>query len=128
MDLEGYAITDIGRRKIGMHRMILGIVDNMDIDHLDRNPLNNRRNNIRFCTHQDNMKNKFYKKNKYGCPGVVFTKNMNKYHAYIGVDKKQINLGFYSKLEDAIKVRREAEKKYFSEYRILKIEKGDKYE
>ena len=98
--------------KIGMHRLILGIVDNIDIDHLDRDPLNNRRSNIRFCTHQDNMKNKFYKNNKYGYPGVGFAKNVKRYRAYISVNKKHINLGYYDELEDAINARKEAEEKY----------------
>lgn len=37
------------------------------------------------------------------------------YRAYITVDRKQINLGTFGKLEDAVKARRNAEERYFSE-------------
>ncbi|MGN8792688.1 hypothetical protein [Acidaminococcus fermentans] len=38
---------------------------------------------------------------------------MQKYYAYIMVDRRQISLGFYEKLEDAITVRKAVEEKYF---------------
>ena len=39
----------------------------------------------------------------------------DKYRAYITVDRKQINLGTFGKLEDAVKARKNAEERYFSE-------------
>lgn len=39
----------------------------------------------------------------------------DKYRAYITVDRKQIHLGIFEKLEDAVKARRNAEEHYFSE-------------
>ena len=38
---------------------------------------------------------------------------MQKYYAYIMVDRMQIPLGHYEKLEDAIAARKAAEEKYF---------------
>lgn len=49
----------------------------------------------------------------------------DKYRAYITVDRKQIHLGTFKKLEDAVKARRNAEEQYFSERqkRVEKIKK-----
>lgn len=42
-----------------MHRYILGLTDPADqVDHIDRNPLNNQRSNLRVCKHRDNMCNR----------------------------------------------------------------------
>lgn len=45
--------------------------------------------------------------------GVHFAKWANMYRAYIQVNKKMIYLGYYKKIEDAIKARKIAEEKYF---------------
>ena len=44
-------------------------------------------------------------------------KNRNKWIAQITVNYKNIHLGRYENIEDAIKARKEAEVKYFGEYR-----------
>lgn len=47
--------------------------------------------------------------------GVCWRKNVKKYYAYIMVNRKQIPLGMYTKLEDAIAARKAGEEKYFKE-------------
>ena len=54
--------------------------------------------------------------NKTNFTGVYYDKNLGKYKAYITVNKKQIYLGIYVDINDAVKVRKEAEEKYFGEY------------
>lgn len=46
----------------------------------------------------------------------------DKYRAYITVDRKQIHIGTFKKLEDAVKARKNAEEHYFSE-RQKKVDK-----
>lgn len=53
------------------------------------------------------------KNNSTGYSGVYWDKQLKKYRARIMVCGKNINLGCFSKLEDAIKARKEAEEKYF---------------
>lgn len=53
------------------------------------------------------------KNNTTGVNGVDYDKKLKKYRARIYVAGKNIALGCYSNLEDAIKVRKEAEEKYF---------------
>lgn len=48
-----------------------------------------------------------------GHTGVCWRENMQKYYAYIMVNRKQIPLGHYDKLEDAIAARKAAEERYF---------------
>lgn len=99
-----------------LHRVIYKMFHNEEpniIDHIDGNPLNNLIENLRSVDNQTNCKNfKRFISNTSGCTGVSFQKNINKWFAYIWVDYKRISLGYYENLNDAIKVRKEAEIKY----------------
>lgn len=53
--------------------------------------------------------------NKTGFIGVSYRRDIGKYQANIGVNKKQIYLGSYVNIEDAIKKRLSAEAKYYGE-------------
>ena len=100
-----------------MHRFILDLTDsNIIVDHKNRNPLDNRRKNLRQCSPKENSRNlTASKRNTSGYLGVGITKH-GKYRARIMVNRKEIRLGNYDRLEDAIKARQEAEKKYFKEF------------
>ena len=58
-----------------------------------------------------------------GIRGVYWYNNLKKWSAEIVVDGQKIILGQYKNIEDAIKARKEAEIKYFKEYRY--IERGN---
>lgn len=67
------------------------------------------------------------RKNRNSRTGITgVSKWSDKYRAYITVDRKQINLGTFGKLEDAVKARRNAEEQYFSERqkRVDKIKRA----
>ena len=103
---------------IFLHRLVINASDDKYVDHIDGNTMNNRKHNLREVTHQQNNMNKTNKgqgNNKR--KGVSYRKDRGKWRAYITVDNKQINLGMYDTEEEAIKVREEAEIKYFGEYR-----------
>lgn len=56
------------------------------------------------------------RKNRNSRTGITgVSKWSDKYRAYITVDRKQIHLGTFKKLEDAGKARKKAEKQYFLE-------------
>ena len=115
---HNYVSTLYNRKRILLHRFIVDCEDGMMVDHIDGNPLNNTRSNLRIVTPQQNALNKDTKgigNNKR--MGVTFDKRHNKWLAKIQVDKKEIYLGMYNTEEEAIKAREEAEIKYFGEYR-----------
>ena len=88
------------------------------VDHIDRNPYNNVRENLRPCTKQDNLRNKVNRrsKNKDFLNGVSYRKDRGKWRAYISINRKQINLGYYDKKEDAIIARLLKEKELFGAF------------
>ena len=86
-------------------------------DHIDRNPLNNRRHNLRPATSMENSQNHSLRMdNTSGVIGVSFNKTSNKWQANITVNKKLIYLGVYADKTEAIKTRLNAEKQYFGEF------------
>ena len=56
---------------------------------------------------------KVRKNNTSGITGVNYIKNIKKWNASIFFKGKKINLGYFKNIDDAIKARKDAEKKYF---------------
>lgn len=99
-----------------LHRLIMNAKQGEVVDHINGNTLDNRKSNLRICSVKENTRNhKRYSTNTSGHGGVY--KNRNRWRARIKVDNKLINLGSYENIEDAVKARKEAEKKYFGEFR-----------
>lgn len=94
-----------------MHRMIMGEVpQGLEIDHIDKNKLNNTRDNLRIVTRLDNMHNRpKSRKNTSGVTGVSWYSCKQKWVAVIHVNNRKINLGSYHSKEEAIAARRAAE-------------------
>jgi len=53
-----YAVSQKNRKTIKMHRLITGAPKGLFVDHRDHNGFNNRRDNLRLCTNQENQQNK----------------------------------------------------------------------
>lgn len=113
----GYPVANINGKVTKLHRYLLELTDSkVIVDHINRNTLDNRKSNLRFCTALENTRNTTVSKNnKTGHLGISLTPQ-GKYRARIMVNRKEIRLGNYSKLEDAIRARKQAEKKYFKEF------------
>jgi hypothetical protein len=101
-----------------MHRIIMHIEDTKtEIDHENHFQWDNRKSNLRVCSHSQNLKNtKIESINTSGYKGVWLRKDTNRYSARIEIDGKRINLGCYATLEEALIARLKAEKEYFGEY------------
>ena len=55
---DGYAVVQIGTKSVKIHQLILGSKSGHEIDHINQNKLDNRRENLRFCKRSENMKNR----------------------------------------------------------------------
>lgn len=122
LNSDGYARNKKAGR---MHNLIMGgRREGYVVDHRDNCRLNDRKYNLRWATFQENNRNILKKSNNTsGCTGVNFSKKSNKWRAYITVDKRQIHLGTFKDIKDAIKVRKQGEIKHFGEFR--RKEKGE---
>lgn len=54
----GYAARRSGRKIIGLHREIMSPPTHLEVDHINGDPLDNRRSNLRIVTHAENLQNK----------------------------------------------------------------------
>ena len=111
-----------GKRKmIMMHRVIMKPPSNKEIDHIDGDGLNNQRNNLRICSHKQNLRNQgIPKNNTSGFKGVVWDKRDRRWRAQIRVNYKNIRLGSFKSKIEAHKEVVKAYKKYHKEFsRIL---------
>jgi hypothetical protein len=85
------------------------------IDHEDGEKTNNSLTNLRWVTQQQNTQNRaLAKNNTSGYKGVSFYKG--KWVSYIMVDGKQINLGHFEKIEEAVAVRSARANQEFGEF------------
>lgn len=118
VDSKGYSILEahdpVHKNKNIKMLHLLGF---KNYDHKNRNPLDNRKENLRQATQQENVRNSSINKNNTSkFIGVSWSKRNNKWRAYITIDYKQIHIGLYADKEDAIKARLNAEVKYFGEF------------
>lgn len=119
-ETTGYFVSQIENKNVLLHRIIMDCVDsNIDIDHIggEKTKYDNRKSNLRLASTIENCMNRqLSTKNKTGVTGVCWDECRQKYMAYINYNKKRINLGRYDCLEDATRVRKEAEKLYYKEW------------
>lgn len=109
----------ITKRYVRMHRIVISAPDGYEVDHINRNPLDNRVQNLRLATNQQNTWNrKEICTNTSGYRGVHLRAH-GKYRVHIMVDNKQISLGSYRLFEEAVVARQEAERIYYGDYSPL---------
>lgn len=107
-----------GAPPLYLHRFIMNAEQGLDVDHINGDIKDNRKSNLRICSHACNTRNRVNTqcRNTTGITGVRVYKPNGKFIARITVDKKVIHLGYFDSLERAIEARLDAEKTYFGEY------------
>lgn len=113
-----YAVRKLPRngaspKKVYMHHDVAGKAAGMVVDHINRNTLDNRKENLRLVSQQANVRNqKIRTDNKTGFRGVRFKPERQKWHAYIRTKPGRNgwkHLGYFADIKAAAKSRADAE-------------------
>src|SRR4029077_10565367 len=117
-----YSLPNGRRLRLSMHRLIVGQRTSKQIDHEDKNGLNNRRSNLRKATPSQNQANRGKKAGTTkNYKGVYNTKRRlaKPWMAYLAINYKLKNLGYYSTEREAAIAYNNAAKKYFGDFARL---------
>lgn len=99
-------------KMVHIYRIIMNAGIDQIVDHINRNSRDNRKENLRFCIHRENIINsKLRKNNTMGFIGVYFYKN--KFRPQITFKGKTIHFKGFDNIEDALICRLQAELEYF---------------
>jgi hypothetical protein len=119
-DSNGYIINR--KNNILLHRFIMKPSDDMEVDHIYGKRNDNRKSQLRVCTHQQNLMNQSNRK------GYSWNKKLSKYQAYIMKDYKRIHLGYYNTQEEARQVYLNKAEELFGEFSPRKEKNTNKEE
>ncbi len=121
---RGYASTKINGVTTLMHRLILGVQGRHNqVDHINGDKLDNRRNNLRRCTNAENHRNMAKMKrrecqSRFKGVGRVSTPGI-RWYAHIRSNYKTIHLGCFASEEEAARVYNEAAIRLFGKFAKL---------
>ena len=111
---RGYVATRIDGKMVYMHRLQMNPPSGLQVDHLDRNKLNNCRDNLRIVTNQQNQFNRpLNANNSSGVNGVYWNSQCQKWCVQITIDGKTIYGGLFDDLQDAAKKRKALEEIHY---------------
>lgn len=109
-----------GAYPIAMHKFILEDYSSQLYDHINRNPYDNRRCNLRKATKSQNSMNRgLPKHNKSGYKNIHWYKSRNQWRVYLTVNGNWKSIGYFNDLNDAILARDKALREYHGEFACL---------
>jgi len=117
---SGYKVVTIKSKTYKLHRiiwiMLFGeIPKGFYLDHINGNKIDNRLENLRLATNNQNQQNRPAPKNSSsGYRGVTWHKVANKWMARICHEKKRMTIGFFDTAEDAYEAYKQEAKKLFT--------------
>lgn len=109
-------------RTILMHRQIMGLSfgDPCQVDHVNGDRLDNRRQNLRLATQRENSANmKRRGCNRSGVKGVVWDRERRRWAAFIKVNYKSISLGRFKTKDEAARAYESAARRHFGVFARL---------
>lgn len=101
---SGYVCHTSGKDAVLMHRVIMGLEpgDKREVDHINRDKLDNRKSNLRIVTSGENNRNRSKKKKKSGSRFLGVSKNKSGFMARMyDFDGNQVYLGNFRHEVDA---------------------------
>ena len=115
--------TKVNGKQVSLANFIMNDYENI-YDHIDRNPLNNQRDNLRICTHNQNLSNQGPRFGRqYKC--IYYSDKSRKWTAYIKIQYKKYHLGSFKTEIEAAEAYNKAAIKHFGEFACLNIIPGE---
>lgn len=112
---RGYAMRHDGAKIVYLHRSIMGF-PKLQVDHIDRDKMNNRRSNLRLCTNMQNQMNKYAPHGRSRYKGVHRNKRNSCWTASIVVQGRNRYLASCQTEEDAATYYDVAAQLFFGEF------------
>lgn len=105
-NFKGRVIGTVDGKTVLLSRFIMNYTGHDMVDHIDSNPLNNRKSNLRILTAAENAQNKSSlegSSSKY--VGVSYDKSRNKWFSFIQLNNKKEHIGRFNTEEEAARAR-----------------------
>lgn len=114
----GYAATRRDNKIVLMHRLIVGALPGQQVDHADRDKLNNLRSNLRIATPAQNNQNHGKRSDALTSryKGVGWHGQHKLWRARIKVNSREVHLGLFDSEEDAARAYDAAARQHFGEF------------
>lgn len=114
---DGYVWAHkVNNKNIPLHRLVMECPDDKIVDHINHNPCDNRKCNLRIVTLSQNNANKIKQSNNTsGVTGVYYNTTHNKWISELKFNGKR-HRHYFNNKNDAIQDRKNMEEKYFNEY------------
>lgn len=125
---HGYAVTQENRRQISFHREVMNVENpKIQVDHINGNRLDNRKENLRLCTNQENSFNKYKNSNNTsGFKGVYFDRRDSKWRSSIQFNGKSYKSPKrYDTPEEAYEWYKKKSDELFKEFSVYKSRDED---
>lgn len=105
---------------VSMHRIVANAPKGLIVDHINHNGLDNRRSNLRLCTTTQNQRNSRPRpgsSSKY--KGVCWCKSSKKFRARIYINRKSVDIGYFTDEIAAAKAYDRKARELFGEFAYL---------
>ena len=118
-----YIVSGTG---VKLHRFIMNAEPGQEVDHINHNPLDNRKVNLRFATRREQVHNRRRsKRNTSGYIGVSWSPECSKWRAYVGLYGQRFYLGVFVDILDAARARDEKAIELHGEFAVLNFPRSD---